>query len=418
VSSKKPPPGRSQENSAGGVSDVVEYLLKLHREGSAVIRYQDPKIERRTDGKRDYWFIRPYIPVVTPQGTVRKQKRVPLGFCDAMTLKQARVAKSEYMTPINAGKFFLQAQLLFEAVVQKYRETVVPTLAASTQAKYTGFLNNRILPAFGKLELAKVDTPAVQILINQASTLGWYAKHDLRNTISAVFSYAKQVGLWSGANPCKGVRMGRKTTVRKKQIPTDAEVDAFLAALPDTKICTADQARLLVLVAVMTGLRVSEILGLQVRDLDLERQTLQVERGWVRGNLGGTKTENSRRVRQIGPLALALAQQAAGKLPEAFLFARENGLPPDSRDLQQHVFRPAAEQVGIYFQGFGMHTFRRLNISWRQEVGAHPLEAMKAAGHGSLGMTWLYTVLDAGREQEQMRRMWDRLLPPPSGPKQ
>jgi hypothetical protein len=29
------------------------------------------------------------------------------------------------------------------------------------------------------------------------------------------------------------------------------------------------------------------------------------------------------------------------------------------------VFRPAAEKAGIYFEGFGTHTFRRLNISWR-----------------------------------------------------
>jgi hypothetical protein len=77
--------------------------------------------------------------------------------------------------------------------------------------------------------------------------------------------------------------------------------------------------------------------------------------------------------------------------------------------LQQHVFRPAAESVGIYFPGFGMHTFRRLNISWRQEVGATPFEAMKAAGHKNPSMTWLYTITDQEREKEQVLRMCQRI---------
>lgn len=83
----------------------------------------------------------------------------------------------------------------------------------------------------------------------------------------------------------------------------------------------------------------------------------------------------------------------------------------DDRELQQHVFRPAAEAVGIYFEGFGMHTFRRLNITWRQEVGATPIEAQKATGHASLVMTFLYTQTDQTREREHVGRILERLKP-------
>jgi len=37
-----------------------------------------------------------------------------------------------------------------------------------------------------------------------------------------------------------------------------------------------------------------------------------------------------------------------------------------------------------------LHTFRSLNVTWRQQVGATPIEAQKAAGHASLDMTFLY----------------------------
>jgi hypothetical protein len=59
--------------------------------------------------------------------------------------------------------------------------------------------------------------------------------------------------------------------------------------------------------------------------------------------------------------------------------------------------------------GFGMHTFRRLNMSWRQEVGATPFEAMKAAGHSKPLTTWEYTITDAQREREHVDRMLDRI---------
>jgi integrase len=139
------------------------------------------------------------------------------------------------------------------------------------------------------------------------------------------------------------------------------------------------------------------------------KQTIEVRRRWHRGDVDVPKSEASRRVRQVGPLADELLRQARGKSDTEFLFAQADGNPPDDRDLQQHVFRPAAEAVGIYFEGFGMHTFRRLNISWRQEEGATPFEAMKAAGHTSPSTTWLYTVTDRERETQQVQRMWDRL---------
>jgi len=120
-----------------------------------------------------------------------------------------------------------------------------------------------------------------------------------------------------------------------------------------------------------------------------------------------------------GSLIELLLRQAGKKPREAYLFARENGLPPDDRDLQQHVFRPTAKKVGIYHPGFGMHSFRRLNISRRQEVGATPFEAMRAAGHANVSTTWLYTVTDAAREKKQVARLWERLAGgKPSGPVQ
>jgi len=98
--------------------------------------------------------------------------------------------------------------------------------------------------------------------------------------------------------------------------------------------------------------------------------------------------------------------------PDGYVFGRTDygGQPPDDRDLQQHVFRPAAERAGIYTAGFGMHRFRHLNISWRQEAGATPFEAQKSAGHAQPSTTWLYTHTDVDRERQHVKAILDRLL--------
>lgn len=66
-------------------------------------------------------------------------------------------------------------------------------------------------------------------------------------------------------------------------------------------------------------------------------------------------------------------------------------------------------RLGLDFKGFGLHSFRRANITWRQEVGASAIEASKIAGHGSVNMTNDYTHVQLKRQEELTRAIQDRL---------
>jgi hypothetical protein len=57
----------------------------------------------------------------------------------------------------------------------------------------------------------------------------------------------------------------------------------------------------------------------------------------------------------------------------------------------------------------GPHSFRRANISWRQEVGGSAIEACKIAGHSDLEMTREYTFVAADRQNELTFRIQQRL---------
>ncbi len=387
------------------------------------MRWQDPKIEKRSDVARPYWFIRPVVPIVASEGIARKQRPIRLGFCDEMGERKAKQAKQSIMATVNQGKFLVECQLPFAEVLERYIDGRLPQLGAATQAKYRNHIEKYIRPAFGSLRMADIDAAAVQVWLNELAKprpkprrktdpedapeemrpgLSWATRTDLRNIMSAIFTQAAAWKLWDGPNPIADVRVGRQTAAREKQIPKAGDFKRLLAALPDG-------VRFIVLIAAFTGLSVSEVLGLKWSDIDMEAGTLTVRRRWWRGDLADPKTANRSRVRQLGPFVSEF-QKRLGEA-DAFIFAADGteATLPDDRNLNQHFLRKAAKRLGIYHPGFGFHTFRRLYISWRQEVGGSPFEAMIGAGHARPSTTWLYTLADSEREKEQVGKMVRRV---------
>lgn len=385
-------------------------------------RYKDPSVETRSDVNRPFYFIRIPKPRITRDGK-REIVRVRhfLGYCDEMKIRDAKKEKAKVMATVNQGKVILQSQITFGALTAKYKEAQLPTLGSTTQSKYLQHIDKHILTTFQDLRLCDIDTPMIQAWLNskaegrivegeEEAGLSWWTRADLRNILSAIWTKAKEWKLWEGDNPCVGVKLGRKRVKREKRIPKGEDLIRFLGALGDTRTCTAEQARLIVLTAVVCGLRVSEVLGLQPRDIDAEAKTFSVNRRWSRGDVDEPKNEPSRRTGQAGAFVDQLLAHCKGKPPDEYIFSR-GGEPLDDRELQQHVFRPAAVAVGIYFEGFGMHTFRRLNVTWRQTVGgATAMEAQKGVGHASIDMTMLYTQTDQERERAHVDAILEKVM--------
>ena len=73
------------------------------------------------------------------------------------------------------------------------------------------------------------------------------------------------------------------------------------------------------------------------------------------------------------------------------------------------ALRQAAEAEGCDFAGLGPHSFRRANITWRQQVGGSAIEASKIAGHSDLEMTGEYTFVTPERQNELTRRIQQKL---------
>lgn len=384
----------------------------LGGDGDAMPRkYQNPKLEVRKDVKRPFYFIRVSVPIISPEGRRLQRQSRTLGFTDETTKKEALKARAELLEVVNSGRVLVTSQIRFKDIVRRFVDVRVPQLGSGTQDKYRTQIENHILPAFGDLRMCDIDRSLVEEWLNAKNADGysWWFRTDLKAVLSAIFTTAANWKLWSGENPTKGVRIGRKREVREKKLLTVGELRAILAAVND-------RTRFLILVLVGLGLRVSEALGLKWGDVDFDSGKLHIRRRWYRGDLseeGETKSANSTRSPQLGSLVQELRRRYPGpQARDQFIFIGEDGvMPADDRDLLRFEFRPILKRLGLYYPGFGWHAFRRTNITWRQNVGnATPLEAQKAAGHGSLDMTFLYTLTDPERETAQVQAILDSIF--------
>lgn len=371
-------------------------------------KYQNAKLDVRLDVSRPYYFVWVTVPRITENGRVKSRERRQLGFVDEISKKEAMKRRAEVLETVNAGRVLVASQVRFKDLAQRFLDVRVPQLGFATQNKYRTQITNHIVPTFGERQMCQIDRPTVEawLLAKEQAGLGWWSRVDLKGVLSAIFTAAKNWKLWEGDNPTEGVRIGRKKLVREKHLMTAEQLGQILAGVDE-------EWRFLILILLGLGLRISEALGLKWKDVNFEDGTLTVARRWYRGDLDNTKTEHSAATIQLGPLAVDFRNRYPGpQALDSFVFIGDDGvMPPDDRDVLRYEFRPVLKRLKLYYPGFGWHAFRRQNITWRQTVGgATPIEAQKAARHGSLDMTMLYTLSDAERERAQVQAIVDKLM--------
>ncbi|HEY7306259.1 MAG TPA: tyrosine-type recombinase/integrase [Bryobacteraceae bacterium] len=359
--------------------------------------YQDPPL-RKTKGPHPRWYIRIRKRVVTANGVKKKQVREYFGFCKEIGIREAQHLREKALTQINAQIYTISSHVPLKDFVLKYNATHLPTLGAGTQAKYRLHLTNHIVPAFGAKKLCEVTTEEMQIFLNAkaAEGLSWWTRNDLRNILSGLFTKAADWGYWKEPyNPAAKVDIGRKKPKRQKRLLDDSQALALLAALPAI-------IALIIRIADSMGLRISEILGLKWKHVDLERGIIQVRERQYRGDQDITKTEKSERDVPIGDLVQEMQDlylkdgRPAG---EVFVFHDEFGQPLDDRNLNQHFLRKAAKRLGFYFAGLGFHSFRRGFITGAQEDGNSSIIVQNMAGHSKIDTTLEYTIRNIAHQK-------------------
>jgi len=132
------------------------------------------------------------------------------------------------------------------------------------------------------------------------------APKSIRNYLGllhSIIAYGVKRG-WCEKNPVGQVEAPRANRDRDIRFLTLSELEAVLAASPDTALGRID--RLVFLTAAMTGMRRGEVVALRWQDIDWRVELIRVRQNFTRGQFG---TPKSRRSSRAVPLAPRLADE-------------------------------------------------------------------------------------------------------------
>jgi integrase len=300
--------------------------------------------------------------------------------------------ESRSITVGEAGELWLKAS---EAV----------GLERSTLDAYRIHLKLHIMPMIGSVKLAHLNVPTVRKFEDRLAegnrSPAMIAK--IRRSLGAILAEAQERGLVA-QNVVRSLRNSRGRASERRQrgklkvgvdIPSADEIRALIA-------CLNDRRRPLLLTAIFTGLRISELLGLRWADIDLKRGRLHVHQRADRyGNIGRPKSAAGERVIPLPPVVLNTLREWKLACPKGELdlaFPNINGGLDHRPSVIMRSFRPAQVRAGLVnAQGRakygGLHALRHFYASWcinrKADGGLElPLKVAQARlGHASIQMT-------------------------------
>jgi len=273
-------------------------------------------------------------------------------------------------------------------------------VSSKTAERYRGLVRHQIIPHLGNLPMRKlsaVHIEAAEADLQQCGCVkgskagqGLTARtvRHVHTTLSQALAHAVKTGVLF-KNPAEQVKPPR---------PAGREIVILSKAEVATVLKEAGSLYLPVLVAVTTGMRRGELLGLRWSDIDLNSARLTVNQSLER-LVGKTvfkspKTRTSRRSITLPALTVEAltkhrAAQAAERLrlglgkPE-LVFAHADGSPFNPVTLSK-AFRKLISRTGV--RRITFHGLRHTHISHQLIDGVHIKVVSERAGHANVGIT-------------------------------
>ena len=159
--------------------------------------------------------------------------------------------------------------------------------------------------------------------------------------------------------------------------------------------------------AIMTGARQGELLGLKWGDLDFEAKQVYIQRTFTKGRFFPTKTKGSKRKIDLSPILISELKKWKLSCPRTdldLMFPNPAGAPMNYSNMVQRYFLPALTKAEIPRIRF--HDLRHTYASLMIEQGENIKYIQNQLGHSSPMVTLnVYAHLMKPTNQEAVQRL-------------
>lgn len=339
--------------------------------------------------KTERWRIR--LTTDTPSGKKRKAFTAPT--------KKAVIAKRDaYLRESSGAAFDAPSMTVSEHLDRWLEDSVEPSRRPATIVEYESVCRGHLKPALGRLKLTTLKAAHIQAMLSDLRREG-YAGGTARRIYAVLGSALNQAVKWQliQASPMSGVDAPKANAggaIGRGALTLDQTRRLFAAV----KRWRGGRLYPVLVLAVSTGMRQGEILGLLWDDFHADRGTLTIRRtlhrekdGW---SYGPTKSGKDRTL-EIDDRLVALLRDhrrrqledrvAAPKWTETgHIFTTPQGKPIHRAVLYQS-FKRLCRREGL--PDITFHKLRHTCATILAERGAHPNTVQLILGHADVGTT-------------------------------
>ncbi|UCI17878.1 site-specific integrase [Mesorhizobium sp. B2-1-8] len=302
-------------------------------------------------------------------------------------------------------------------------------LERSTRDAYDQHVRLHILPLIGAKKLTQITTPSVHTFADDLRSGGCspdMVKRVVRS-LGAIFGEARRRG-YAATNPVSDaqIKVGDRRKNKRPDIPSKADLRAILNA-------AQGKHRALIVTALFSGLRASELRGLRWDAVDLKAGVLTVKTrvdAW--GEFGPPKTSAGERDVPLAPIAVTTLKQQRLAIgangPAGLVFPSDEGTPLNHQNIINRIWDPLQIGAGLYtlhetkrdedgepakVTRYNFHALRHAAASLFIEQKLSPKRVQTLMGHSSITVTFdTYGHLfeDAEADQTAVAEIEARLL--------
>ncbi|MFD5446207.1 tyrosine-type recombinase/integrase [Streptomyces tendae] len=320
----------------------------------------------------------------------------------------ASIVTGQYVDP-RAGR------ITFETYAKKWEESLIASEAGERITDNA--LRLHLVPALGSRAMAAIRRNDLQVLFKSLSELlGPGSVRNVYDVLVRLMTAAVEDKVIA-SSPCRRITL---PPMPDEEVipPAVVQVEAMARVMPP-------YIRAAIVTLAGSGLRIGELLGLKVSDVDFKAGTIRVERQRLQsGKIGPPKTAKSRRTVPVGEVVTdALLTHLAARPSKEWLFTMEEGEPLNYRRWKtewncarkelQKAESEAAEREGrkpVELPHMVTHDLRHFYASALIAGGASVKQVQLVLGHASAVITLrIYAHLWPG-EEDRTRAVMDAVL--------
>lgn len=287
------------------------------------------------------------------------------------------------------SKYKFEVTMTFKSLYELYIDDLSHRLREHTIINKKYIIELKILPFFKNMklnditpvtirkwqnELLKTKNPSNGKLYSQT-----YIKN-IHNQLTAIFNYAIKFHSLQ-ENPCHKAGSIGKTHAEEMNIWTPEEFKLFIGTLKNHHAAYAGFNILF-----WCGLRIGELLALEVKDIDFENETLNINKSYQRLKkediITEPKTPKSKRVLEMPSQLISVLKDYLNTLYKPKPSTR---LIPHTKYMYDHAMRKYSEIAGV--KKIRIHDLRHSHASLLIHLGVNPLTIARRLGHEKVETT-------------------------------